>query len=87
MVTNDILQMIKEKTEISKTTIAEVLDNFFEIIKTAGEEGEKSLYKKEHFKITSRNPRTCRNPRTGEPVQVPGKRYLTWRTQLSVAEE
>ena len=70
----DIVEDIANKTGLTKKEVAEAVDGFLDCV-------SRGLAKGEHFeirgfgtfKVRSRKSRMARNPRTGDPVEVPSR--------------
>ena len=66
--------------KISKQEAETGVNLFFETIKDALKRGEEiELRGFGSFRFRTRNARAGRNPRTGEPVQVPPKKVLYFK--------
>ena len=73
----DIVKRISEKTGIQQTIVARVVQMTLDsIIDVIASEGNIELRNFGVFTVVQRAPRTARNPRTGEKVQVPPKRAV-----------
>lgn len=68
----DIAKTIADKyTEFTQKEIADIVDEFLDVIKTEVSKGEKvSLPKFGIFETVERAARECRNPQTGERMQI-----------------
>lgn len=69
----DIVKTIADKhTDFTQKEIGEILEDFFDIVRTSVAKGEKiSLLKFGTFESKVRAARTARNPQTGETMEVP----------------
>ena len=76
MIRSELLQALaKENPELRADEVEQVLDTFFdEIGKRLAEGGRVELRGFGTFSTRLRNARVGRNPRTGDPVDVPSKR-------------
>ncbi len=80
MIKADLISKIAEELEISKQEAETGVNLFFETIKDALQRGEEiELRGFGSFRFRSRSARSGRNPRTGEPVQVPPKKVLYFK--------
>ena len=80
MIKADLIDRIAQKMEISKQEAETGVNLFFETIKDALQRGEEiELRGFGSFRFRSRDARAGRNPRTGEPVQVPPKKVLYFK--------
>ncbi|MFO7768334.1 MAG: HU family DNA-binding protein [bacterium] len=70
----DIVENIAEKTGLTKTDTSLVVEGIIETLKEAMVSGESvEIRGFGTFKIKKRAARRARNPRTGEPVDIPAK--------------
>ena len=76
MIRSELLQVLaKDNPELRSDEIEQVVDIFFEeIAQRLAEGGRVELRGFGAFSTREREPRKGRNPRTGEAVDVPGKR-------------
>ena len=83
-----LIEKVSEKVEgltISQTEI--VVDTVFDSIKKALMKGEKiEIRGFGNFRLKTRNPRKARNPKTGESVEVPGKKVLYFKVGKALKE-
>jgi len=70
----DIVENIAEKTGLTKTDTSLVVEGIIETLKEAMISGDSvEIRGFGTFKIKKRAARRARNPRTGEPVDIPAK--------------
>jgi integration host factor subunit beta len=76
MIRSELLQALaKDSPDLRAEEVERVVDVFFdEIGKRLAEGGRAELRGFGAFSTRTREPRSGRNPRTGESVNVPGKR-------------
>jgi integration host factor beta subunit len=80
MIKADLINRIAQEMEISKQEAESGVNLFFETIKEALQRGEEiELRGFGSFRFRMRDARAGRNPRTGEPVQVPPKKVLYFK--------
>ncbi|MFA9453610.1 MAG: HU family DNA-binding protein [Candidatus Aminicenantaceae bacterium] len=80
MIKADLINRIAEEMDISKQEAETGVNLFFETIKDALHRGEEiELRGFGSFRFRTRDARAGRNPRTGEPVQVPPKKVLYFK--------
>jgi integration host factor subunit beta len=80
MIKADLINRIAQEMKISKQEAETGVNLFFETIKDALKRGEEiELRGFGSFRFRTRNARAGRNPRTGEPVQVPPKKVLYFK--------
>jgi len=76
----DLVERVTEKTGLTRTDVAVVVDGLLETIKSAMEEGNNiELRGFGTFKIKTRKARKARNPRTGEEVPVPDRKVPVFK--------
>lgn len=76
---SDLVQLIADKSSISKKEVSTVLDLLFESITTETFNGNKiTIHGFGTFERRSRAPRIARNLKTGVPVQVPASSNLAF---------
>ena len=71
-----LIEKVAEKVEgLTRNQTEIVVETVFESIKKALMHGEKiEIRGFGNFRLKTRNPRKARNPKTGETVEVPGKK-------------
>ncbi len=68
---SDLVQVVAEKAGVNKATAERAVNTVFEGISDALGRGEKvSLVGFGTFSVSERAARVCRNPRTGEKINV-----------------
>ncbi|MDP3025373.1 MAG: HU family DNA-binding protein [candidate division Zixibacteria bacterium] len=83
----DLVEKIVEKTGLTRTDVAVVVDNFLEAVKNAMKEGHNlEIRGFGTFKIKSRKARKARNPRTGEEVPVPDRKVPVFKPSKEFKE-
>ena len=83
-----LIEKVSERVEgltLKQTEI--VIDTVFESIKGALEKGEKvEIRGFGNFRLKDRRPRRARNPKTGESVDVPGKKAIRFKVGKALKE-
>ncbi|HHF43476.1 MAG: integration host factor subunit beta [Candidatus Aminicenantes bacterium] len=80
MIKADLVNRIAKEMNISKQEAELGVSIFFETLKEALLRGEEiELRGFGSFRFRTRGPRSGRNPRTGEPVQIPAKKILYFK--------
>ena len=80
MIKADLVNKISKEMNISKQEAEAGVNLFFSTIKEAILKGEEiELRGFGSFRFRNRGPRSGRNPRTGEPVEVPPKKVLYFK--------
>ena len=83
----DIINSVHEEVEISKTEAERVFDTILKcIVDTLKDGDEVSIAGLGIFSAKMRAARTARNPRTGEPVEVPSMRVPKFRAAKALKE-
>jgi DNA-binding protein HU-beta len=67
-----LINEVAEQAEITKSDASKAIEAIFDGIQDSLAKGEPvSLIGFGSFKVSKRNARTGRNPRTGEPISIP----------------
>lgn len=84
-----LIEKVTEKVEgLTKNQTEIVVETVFESIKKALIQGEKiEIRGFGNFRLKTRNPRKARNPKTGETVEVPGKKVLYFKVGKALKED
>lgn len=76
----EIIQKTRRKLNISRKKSAELIEKILNIMKTAIHNGDEILVSGfGKFCINDKKPRRGRNPVTGEPLMLSGRRVVTFR--------
>lgn len=76
----DLVERVAEKTGLTRTDVAVVVDGLLDTIKSSMEEGNNiELRGFGTFKIKTRKARKARNPRTGDEVPVPDRKVPVFK--------
>jgi nucleoid DNA-binding protein len=71
-----------------KKTIEACVDSFFNTIKNSLIKGQRvEIRNFGSFEVRTYKARGARDPRTGEKIQIPGKKLPRWRTGRGLKEE
>ena len=83
-----LIEKVTEKVEgLTKNQTEIVVETVFESIKKALIQGDKiEIRGFGNFRLKTRNPRKARNPKTGETVEVPGKKVLYFKVGKALKE-
>ncbi|WP_417913677.1 HU family DNA-binding protein [Candidatus Electronema sp. JM] len=80
MTKTELIERAAAAAKVSKKAAQEVLDSVLaDIAQTAAEGGEVRLFGFGTFKNIKRQARICRNPQTGEQVQVAARTAIKFR--------
>ena len=84
-----LIEKVTEKVEgLTKNQTEIVVETVFESIKKALMQGEKiEIRGFGNFRLKTRNPRKARNPKTGETVEVPGKKVLYFKVGKALKDD
>jgi integration host factor subunit beta len=87
MTKKDLAKAIAEEMGLTPIQVREILQRVFTgITETLLNEGRLELRNFGGFEVKRRRPRRARNPRTGEAVEVPAKRVVTFRPGREMEE-
>jgi integration host factor subunit beta len=83
-----LIEKVSEKVEgLTRNQTEIVVDTVFDSIKKALMSGEKiEIRGFGNFRLKLRKPRKARNPKTGESVEVPGKKVLYFKVGKALRE-
>lgn len=77
---SELMELLANKTGLSKTECEKVYNATFETFKEELAKGEKvSVSGFGTFKISERSARTGRNPQTGEPIQIKASKSVSFK--------
>ncbi len=80
MVKADLIQIVGETLGMSLEKSGEIVDQVFEIMKETLERGEKiKISGFGIFNVRVKQPRTGRNPKTGEEIAISGRTVVTFK--------
>ena len=72
----EVIDVISEKTQLTKTEVEKVMSSFFETVKSALKDKRNvRLVGFGTFSSSARKARIGRNPQTGEEINVPSCQY------------
>ena len=76
----DIGKTLADKFALSQVDARKIVQGTLDaIVTTLVEQGRIELRNFGVFEVKTRKPRRARNPRTGEPVEVPARRVVTFK--------
>lgn len=83
-----LIEKVAEKVEgLTRNQTEIVVETVFDSIKKALMSGEKiEIRGFGNFRLKTRKPRKARNPKTGESVDVPGKKVLYFKVGKALKE-
>ena len=84
----ELVAAIAEKAGLTKKDAEQVLTATFEVISEAMAKGEKvQVANFGSFEVKTRDARTCRNPKTGEAVEVAASRVPAFKAGKALKEK
>ena len=87
MTKKEIVKQIADKVGLTQVETKEVVQKTFEaIIDAIATEDHIELRNFGVFEVKKRAPRKARNPRTGEPVDVPAKKVVVFKPGRKMEE-
>ena len=76
----DLVGRVAEKTGLTKTDVAVVMDSIIENIKLSMEKGHNIEFRDfGTFKVQLRKARLARNPKTGESIPIPERKVPVFK--------
>ncbi|MHA4990826.1 HU family DNA-binding protein [Cetobacterium somerae] len=89
MTKQEFIALYQEKMNLSSKKESETLVNgFFSTLEEILVKGEElSVIGFGKFEVATQSARVCRNPKTGEQMQVPEKKVVKFRVGKSLAEK
>jgi DNA-binding protein HU-beta/integration host factor subunit beta len=76
----ELAKSIADEMGLTHLQATEIIQRVFDgILETLVEEGRLELRNFGVFEVKQRKPRIARNPRTGERIEVPAKRVVTFK--------
>lgn len=84
----ELIAAMAEKTGSNLAQTREMLNAFQEVVEEALVEGDKvALVGWGTFSVQERKARTGRNPRTGEPLDIPAKKSVKFKASDAINEK
>lgn len=76
----DLVEIVAREADMTKKDVEQLVEIIFESIVSSLNKGEKiELRGFGSFRVRERNSRKGRNPKTGEPVEIPAKRVAYFK--------
>lgn len=83
----ELVNVLAEDLDTTKKAAGELVETVLGAIKEELSTGENvELYGFGKFKISQRKAYTARNPKTGEPIDVPAKQVVTFKPAKALKE-
>ena len=88
MTKKEIVIKIADKTDIKQVDVKDVVQMTLDLIVDSLSRAETvELRNFGIFKVKTRKPRLGRNPKTGESVEIPGKKVVTFKAGLVMKDK
>jgi len=82
---SDLVKYVSDKTMITENDAGIIIDVFLRGIKEGLNEGERITIKNfGSFFLQVRKPRSAVNPRTKEPIEVPAKKVIKFKSAQKI---
>ena len=76
----DLVEIVAKEADMTKKDVEQLVEIIFDSIVSTLNQGEKiELRGFGSFRVRERNARKGRNPKTGEPVDIPAKRVAYFK--------
>ncbi len=83
----DLVELVAKEAEMTKKDVEQLVEIIFDSIVGTLNRGEKiELRGFGSFRVRERSARKGRNPKTGEPVQIPAKRVAYFKPGKDLKE-
>lgn len=83
----DLINKVAEKSGLTKTKTAEVIDALVETMQSALAEGDKiTLVGFGSFNVSKREAREGRNPKSNEKIHIPAKTVVRFKSGKELTE-
>ncbi len=83
----DLINRVAEKSGLTKTKTAEVIDALVETMQSALAEGDKiTLVGFGSFNVSKREAREGRNPKSNEKIHIPAKTVVRFKSGKELTE-
>jgi DNA-binding protein HU-beta len=87
MTKSDLIERLAAKAELTRPRAEELVDSFLDDITEALKKGEKvNISGFGTFTVSNRKARTGRNPKTGEPIEIPASRAAKFKPGKTLKE-
>jgi integration host factor subunit alpha len=84
----DIAEKVRSQVGRNKKESAQMVDTLFEIIKQSLQQGKDVMISGfGKFSVRNRGERVGRNPLTGEPITLPAKKVVTFKSSGKLREK
>lgn len=84
----ELVKVVAEKADLTQAVAADAVNAMVDaIIEKLAEGDEVAILGFGSFKVAERSARTARNPQTGEMVEVPASKAVTFKLSKSLKEK
>jgi len=87
----ELISKVAKETDLSKKDVRRAVKGFFEALAEEFKKAKpgESLRIQGYgtFKVVKRAPRKARNPQTGEEIEIPARKVLTFKPSEAFVEE
>ncbi|GEO14225.1 HU family DNA-binding protein [Microvirga aerophila] len=84
---NELIDLLAEEHELTKTFARDLVDSIFQKITDSVQEGEEvAIFGFGKFKVVERGARKGRNPQTGEAIKIAASKNLKFESAKSLKE-
>ncbi len=82
MTTKEFIEKLREKNpNVSREYLHKIVGDALDLIDEEAKNGAISIYRRT-WRLKTRPPRTGRNPRTGEAIQIPEVKTIIYRKRV-----
>ncbi len=83
----ELIEKVTEESGLLKITVEDAVTSMLSVISESLEKGEEvSLTGLGKIQVIEKKERVGRNPQTGEPLVIPTKRTIRWKTSSVLKE-
>jgi len=87
MTKSDLIERLAVKAELTRPRAEELIDSILNDVTEALKKGEKvNISGFGTFTVSNRKARTGRNPKTGEPIEIPASRSAKFKPGKTLKE-
>lgn len=84
----ELVKVVAEKADLTQAVAADAVNAMVDaIVEKLAEGDEVAILGFGSFKVAERSARTARNPQTGEMVEVPASKAVTFKLSKSLKEK
>ena len=84
----EMIDVLAQQTELTKSQVEKVFNGIFDLFKEELKKGnDVSLMGFGTFKVSNKPAKTGRNPRTGETINIPAHKAVSFKVGKGLREE